>query len=97
MRKSMVLVLVLVLAFSFTAAGQQTPVQGGTFRYGITVNPRGMFNPILNTEVYDGYIIDQVFDGLIYIDSHLEPQPKLAESWEISDDGLSITFHFIKA
>ncbi len=96
MRKSMVLVLVLVLAFSFTAAGQQTPVQGGTFRYGITVNPRGMFNPILNTEVYDGYIIDQVFDGLIYIDSHLEPQPKLAKSWEISDDGLSITFYLHK-
>ena len=52
-----------------------------------------MFNPILYTEAYDGYIIDVVFDGLIYIDESLQPQPEIAKSWEISEDGKSITFY----
>ncbi len=82
--------LCLVLS---AAAAAQAPAQGGTFRYALTTNPRGMFNPILYTEAYDGLIIDVVFDGLIYIDEQLQPQPRLAKGWEISDDGLSITFY----
>ncbi len=34
-----------------------------------------------------------IFDGLVYYDFDLEPQPQLAERWEVSPDGLTITFH----
>lgn len=33
------------------------------------------------------------FDQLIYLDELGEPQPWLAKSWEISEDGLTYTFH----
>jgi peptide/nickel transport system substrate-binding protein len=87
------MVVLLLLCLSVAAAAQEAPKQGGTFRYGITVNPRGMFNPILYTEVYDGLVIDVVYDGLIYIDRNLQPQPRIAKSWEISEDGTEITFY----
>ncbi|NMA61007.1 MAG: hypothetical protein GX956_03880, partial [Firmicutes bacterium] len=87
MNKVVVSVLLITLAFSSLAFAEQT------FRYGLTVNPRGMFNPILYTERYDNFIITQVYDGLIYIDAQLQPQPRVAKSWEISDDQLSITFY----
>lgn len=34
-----------------------------------------------------------IFEGLVGLDSRLEPVPRLAESWETSDDGKTITFH----
>ncbi len=87
------LVLSLFLFPLALSAAASEPIQGGTFRYGLTVNPRGMFNPILATEQYDTMINDVVYDRLLYIDENLEPQPQLAERWEISEDGLSITFY----
>lgn len=90
-RVGLLMLAVLLMVSSLALA--EGPVKGGTFRYGITTNPRGMFNPILNTEVYDGLIIDQVYDGLIRIDRTLTPQPEIAKSWEISEDGRSITFY----
>lgn len=94
MKKQLVIVLLLfVLSLSVVVSAQEVPVLGGTFRYGTTVNPRGMFNPILYTETYDGYVIDVVYDGLIEIDANLQPQPKVAKAWEVSEDGLEITFY----
>lgn len=34
-----------------------------------------------------------LYDGLVRFDTDLKPIPDLAESWEISDDGLVYTFH----
>lgn len=34
-----------------------------------------------------------IFSGLTRIDNHLQPQPDLAQSWDVSADGTVITFH----
>ena len=93
MKKRVVFVVLLVLCLSLIVTAQEPPLQGGTFRYGTTVNPRGMFNPILYTEQYDAYVIEVIYDGLIEIDARLQPQPKVAKAWEISPDGQEITFY----
>ena len=93
LKRPLVVALFLLLSLSVIVSAADAPKQGGTFRYGITTNPRGMFNPILNTEVYDGLIIDVVYDGLIYIDASLQPQPMIAKAWDISEDGKEITFY----
>ena len=59
----------------------------------LTADPPS-FNPWLsgmdaNAQSVNGLI----FDGLTKLDDHLQPQPGLAESWDISQDGTSITFH----
>ena len=40
-------------------------------------------------------VLNQIFDPLIYMnpDGAEEPEPRIAESWEISDDGMDYTFH----
>lgn len=40
-------------------------------------------------------ILDQIYDPLIWVnpDGTGEPEPRLAESYEVSDDGMTYTFH----
>lgn len=55
-------------------------------------DPPNEFDPALVTafpEYNSGYA---VYDGLVRVDANLVPQPALAESWEVSDDGLTWTF-----
>lgn len=51
---------------------------------------------IPSTAAYDaqsnGRIVDNVYEGLMYVDENGEIQPNIAESWEISPDGLTYTF-----
>lgn len=55
--------------------------------------PDGVFNPILYSSVYDWYVCELVFDSLFSVDEEGNPTPErgLAESWEVSEDGLLYT------
>src|SRR5689334_5660507 len=33
-----------------------------------------------------------IFSGLTHLDNHMQPQPDLAESWDVSPDGTQLTF-----
>ena len=63
----------------------------GTLIVGIT-EASGNFNPLYYSSAYDGYVVDLVFQGLIKLDADGEYVPSVAESWEFSEDELSITF-----
>ncbi|MBB2151657.1 ABC transporter substrate-binding protein [Pedobacter gandavensis] len=39
------------------------------------------------------WMVNQVFNGLVQIDSNLNTLPCIAKSWEISEDGLDYVFH----
>jgi peptide/nickel transport system substrate-binding protein len=73
-----------------TASAQGAPKPGGTLRV-------GMIGDLANIE---GHQITQatvnvtflVFDRLIEYDTQLQPQPSLAESWDVSSDMREITF-----
>lgn len=51
---------------------------------------------IPSTAAYDaqsnGRIVDNIYEGLMYVDENGEIQPNIAESWEISPDGMTYTF-----
>lgn len=38
----------------------------------------------------------KIFEGLLDFDFELNPRPQLAERWEVSDDGLTYTFHLAR-
>ncbi|MGF1576808.1 MAG: ABC transporter substrate-binding protein [Cyanophyceae cyanobacterium] len=85
-------VLLSLLASHEEVQGQSsTPVQGGTF---VAVGHQEV--PTLSPGKAVGnvplFIMYQLYDGLVEIDESFEVQPALAESWEISDDGLTYTF-----
>ncbi len=62
-----------------------------TFNNGTEVQT---LDPATVTGVPEGRVIRAIFEGLVIKDPRtLEPLPGVAESWEISADGLTYTFH----
>ncbi len=69
----------------------KVPVEGGSITEGIVGTPR-FINPVLALSDADDDITSVVFSGLVRKTSEGIIIPDLAESYEISDDGLTYTF-----
>ena len=61
-----------------------------------TESPKGVFNPLFANSVYDSNIARTMYERLLECDEHGEPTPRLAESYSVSDDGLSVTYKIRK-
>lgn len=76
---------------TLTTAAVAGPLYGGTL-----VVPRWpdmeTCNPAISTGLTVTEIMGNVFDGLVRQNGKFELEPQLAKSWEISPDGLTITF-----
>lgn len=70
--------------------------KGGTIKYGILSSPKGTFNPLLSTDIYDGRVNQLVYSTLINLDANNKFVPGLAESYKVSDDNLTVTFKLNK-
>ncbi len=80
-------VLMAVLCLVGTAwAGEREIV------YNLGVEPRTI-DPVLNSATDGATVIYNLFEGLMRIGFDDAPEPGCAESWEVSEDGLSWTFH----
>lgn len=90
--RSLAILAGVVLATSLTTgtAIAQDPV---TFRVGITQAPSETgLNPYLALLAADYTLYTDMYDLLVEFGPELEPAPGLAESWTVSDDGLTWTF-----
>jgi peptide/nickel transport system substrate-binding protein/oligopeptide transport system substrate-binding protein len=67
------------------------PAIGGTYQRPLGNDP-GTLDPPRLTDIYGVTVVNQIFDGLIEFDAHLNVLPALAESWSASPDGLVWTF-----
>ena len=76
--------LMLGTAMPALAAGELTYVVN---------NESATFDPSLSTETFALPVIGATFEGLVKFAPDNSVVPALAESWEISDDGLTYTFH----
>jgi peptide/nickel transport system substrate-binding protein len=77
-----------------TGTTQVQPRPGGTLRAGIQTDLPNV-DPHYNApSSYDALWV--AFDRLIYMDEKLQPQPMLAESWDVTPDYKQITFHLRK-
>lgn len=68
-------------------------VTGGVFTIAQWSSPSGPFDPTLYEDSYTDNSLDLIFEGLTDYDENLDFVPKLAESWEISEDQKTITFY----
>jgi oligopeptide transport system substrate-binding protein len=50
-------------------------------------------DPLTNHSVENGYIIYQLFSGLVEVSPEMEVVPAMAHSWEILDEGRRYVFH----
>lgn len=67
------------------------PVRGGTLVAAIDTDP-GQLNPAITTSGAVHTASELMYNGLVGLSPSLEPEPELAESWEITDDGATYTF-----
>ncbi len=81
------------LAGSVDSLAQATPEPqpGGTLRIGVQGDPTNL-DPHLTVLAAAGVIVPFAYEGLVTVDSGLNPIPSLAESWTVSDDLLTYTF-----
>ncbi len=88
-------VIVSVLALMLAACSSAPAAGGGKLVYGLTLTPSGI-DPHVNASSELGIPLTSVYDTLVWQDLDGEFVPGLAESWEVSDDGLIYTFHLRK-
>jgi len=84
----------LLLLIAGAAYSDQTP-NSGTLVLAYYDEP-GSLNPLFAPEGIANVIINCFTDGLVTYAGGSAPGPDLAESWDISPDGLSWTFHMRK-
>ncbi len=81
------------LALGSTIAGQalaQTPSKANTLR--ITLPEPVMLTGAFNSSGQIYLLSGKMFDGLVSYGFDFKPKPELAESWQLSPDGLALTF-----
>ncbi|OZQ66682.1 ABC transporter substrate-binding protein [Paenibacillus sp. VTT E-133280] len=66
-----------------------------TIIVGLT-DPSGAFTPYFQQSGYDGNVSSLLYASLVTVDDKGIPTPELAESWDVSDDQLTYTFHLQK-
>jgi peptide/nickel transport system substrate-binding protein len=70
-----------------------TPRQGGILKVGLQADPTAL-DPQKQSLTAIWHVIEHIYDGLTRIISpDLSVEPALAESWDISEDGITYTFH----
>lgn len=101
LKKLLVTVLVLsLLAATFVGCGGNdsgdTPAEGtqrDKIVYALWNSPSGVFQPLIVDDEYNKAVIEFVFETLLDYDDEMNLVPKLAKSYEVSEDGLVLTFH----
>ncbi len=87
-----ILVLTIILWTPCRAAGTEPLI----FRYRLPTDAPTL-DPALSTDTTSGAVVLKIFDGLVQFDPDtLEVVPAVAESWDVSDDGLVFTFKLRK-
>src|SRR5215472_18640001 len=68
-----------------------TGKRGGILKAAFSADPAG-FDPQRGPSGMSHVVIEQVYSTLMALDPDAKPYPELAESYEMSDDGLTYTF-----
>jgi peptide/nickel transport system substrate-binding protein len=95
MKKTLSLFLAILIALGLSMgalAEAVTPKSGGTLIIGLKGDPQS-FNPDSGSDDYALPINSNVFNALVSMTMDMDIVPDLAQSWDFSEDGKSITFH----
>ena len=91
LKKLCAVALTLALGMSvFTGCGNSD--QEGYLIYNLGEDPKTI-DPTLNNSSGAGTIIENAFEGLMRLDENEKAEPGVAESYEVTDDKLTYTFH----
>ncbi len=84
------------VAAAATLAPVGEPKRGGVVVISYGGGTPRHFNPALVSGTSTAIVGTQVFASLLRYDENWNPQPYLAKSWDISEDGLAVTLHLVE-
>lgn len=90
-RKLLLATLSAAAIFGVSLSSSTAKERGGTLVMIVQPEPPTLAS-YASTSGPVGQVATKVFDGLLEYNFDLEPQPSLAESWSVSEDGKKITF-----
>lgn len=82
-------------AVAMPVAAQEQPKRGGTLVVGTTQTPRHL-NGAVQSGIATAVPSTQLFASPLRFDDKWNPQPYLAESWKLAEDGKSLTLNLRK-
>lgn len=65
------------------------PTSGGTLNIAIR-NPKTL-NPLINEDESIDQVLKLIYDDLIILDENQKPTPNIASTWQLAQDGISLT------
>ena len=80
-----------VLILCLASCAQDTAEDNRVFRYNESANLSSL-DPAFARTLEPIWVIDQLFDGLVELDEHLELQPLVAERFQLDSTGRVWTF-----
>jgi len=86
-------VVLLILSMPLPATAQTEDIsRGGTLKVILQPEPPTLILG-LNQQAPTQLVAGKMYEGLLRYDFDLNPMPSLARKWEISEDGMTYTFH----
>jgi peptide/nickel transport system substrate-binding protein len=95
MRKAVAIIAALVVALGACSTGQRVDLGGdsaGRLVAAIAGEP-DQLDPNKTSAYFSFEVLENVYDTLVEPDANLQMRPALAESWDVTPDQLSWTFH----
>jgi peptide/nickel transport system substrate-binding protein len=93
--QSMLTATAAVAILASGAIAEDTPRKGGTLVTVMGSNVRNL-NPAVQSGIVTGYPGAQLFAAPLRYDEDWTPQPYLAKSWDVSEDGLTVTLNLVE-
>jgi len=92
----LLLTIATAVLLAACSGGESNVVQGnrqGILHFGNGTEPQGL-DPHVVTGLPESHIVRALFEGLAVKNPYtLEPEPGVAQRWDISEDGRTVTFH----
>lgn len=95
MRKWLTGLLSAVLCLTVVAGCSSTEKAAGEVTVNLGSEPPNM-NPVLTTDATSGDVFRHVYEGLVTLDENDKAQAGVAEDWDVSKDGKTVTFKLRK-
>ena len=86
------LLIGLLFVFSCTEEEELPEVERTVFQYNESAGISSL-DPAFSRNVENVWASNQLFNGLVQLSDNLEVEPCIAKFWDISQDGLTYTFH----
>lgn len=92
---TIMLAIAIIAGFTGSSLGAE-PKKGGAFTFAVSSTPPTLDTHVSTARAIAAYGAIYIWEGLAAMDEKFIPRPMLADSWEVSKDGLEWTFSLRK-